>query len=384
MAAEHRTLGRLAALGSSLCLVFAIVIAVPSVPSAAQSEAGLVTSDKEGWWNRLAGVEEEEPAPANPLGGSPAPPPPSTVPEGAIAVGALLGEPDKIAALGVVLPFEQGTVERLVMTLALVEDEAAQGGDPESGAIRACPVTGFWVPEENGKFQNRPEADCEIANAPGTRNEDGSWTFDLTAVASLWVDPAAALFPNGVLLEPVIEPPGSFQVSFAGGPDGIAFDFAGEPGDDADDPFGLDGGGGGFGGGGFGGGGGFDDSGGDTGSFGGDASGGLSGGSFDVGSAPAFTAPDTPPPAIEAPDAGTAAPPTNTGGDVAPGAPVGTQIGNTLGNFPPGAWVVLVLGLVLAFLAALTLGPAGAAGAAPRRAGGVSRVLAQRTAQPTT
>lgn len=380
MAAEHRTLGRLAAVGSSLCLVLAIVIAVPSVPSAAQSEAGPVTSDKEGWWNRLAGVEEEEPAPANPLGASPAPPPPSSVPEGAIAVGAVLGEPDKVAAVGVVLPVEQGgTVARLVMTLGLVEDEAAQGGTPESGAIRACAVTGFWVPEENGKFQNRPEADCEIASAPGTRNEDGSWTFDLTAIASLWVDPAATIFPNGVLLEPVVEPPESFQVSFAGGPDGIAFDFAGEPGDDADDPFGLGGGGGGFDGGGFG------DSGNGGGSFGGGASGGSSGGSFDAGSPPAFTAPDTPPPVVEAPDAGTAAPPTNTGGGgVAPAAPVGTQIGNTLGNFPAGAWVVLLLGLALAFLAALTLGPAGAAEAAPRRAGGVSRVLSQRTAQSTT
>lgn len=359
-------LARCAAGLAVLALVAAVAFAL-GPPVRAQA-GGEVTADKEGWWNRLAGAEEEA-LPANPLGGSPAPPPNTGVPEGAVAVGATLGETDKVAAIGIVLPVERGAVvHELRMDLALAEGPGAQRNE-EGAAVLACPITGFFVPEENGDFANRPDADCDLASAAGERLEDGSWTFDLTAIASLWVDESGTLFPNGVLLVADVEPPASFQLSFAGLPDGVTFAFSATAAPDADDPFGD---GGGFGGGDFDGGG-VSDGGG----------GGFDGGAPRGGDGGSFTPPPPPPPAagpgpqgddeaIDAPVAGgsdaTAAP--------APERP--SESGNTLGNIPAASWVALLAGLVLALVTAWSLGSTQLVEPAARRTGGVSRALATR------
>lgn len=378
MPVTRRSIGRTAALASVASLVLAVVLGSSAAPSGAQSADAQVTADKEGWWNRLRGAAEEQAPVPNPLGGTaPLPPPPTSVPAGAIAVGAQLGETDKVAAIGIMLPVERGgTVDRLVMRLGLAEGDGSQSGDAATGAIRACPVTGFFVPEENGDFRNRPAADCEVGRADGIKDEDGSWSFDLTGIARLWVDPAGTVFPNGVVLEPVVEAPTSFQVSFAGIPDGITFEFAGTPGEGAADPFGPAGGGT------------FDDDGsagtGSTaptgGSFGGSA-GGSSGSSGSAGGG-SFTTPSSPAaPAAAVPTTPeVASPPTTTDTVALPAPTAVSQVGNTFGNLPAGSWVALVLGVGLALLAASTLGPAAATEHAPRRAGGVSRALSQRSA----
>ncbi|HUF32640.1 MAG TPA: hypothetical protein VMN58_05455 [Acidimicrobiales bacterium] len=362
MHAPRPALGRCAAGLAVLALIASVAFALGTGPVQAQA-GGEVTADKEGWWNRLAGAEDEAGAPANPLGGSPAPAPDSGVPEGAVAVGATLGETDKVAAIGIVLPVERGAVvSELRMDLALAEGTGAQRNEDGAGVL-ACPITGFFVPEENGEFANRPEADCDISNAPGERLEDGSWTFDLTAIASLWVDSSGTLIPNGVLLVPDVEPPESFQLSFAGLPDGVTFAFSATAGGDPDDPFGADGGG-------------FDDA------------PSRGGGGFDPGSPPAgtgggsFTPP--PPPAagpgpeVDGDDEAIDAPAAGGSDQAAPTTQRESQAGNTLGNIPPVAWITLVAGLALAVVAAWSLGSANQVEPTARRTGGVSRALAAR------
>jgi hypothetical protein len=349
-----------------LLLLVACSLALAVAPAGAQG--GGVTVDKVGWWYRVQGAQKESPAPP-PGGVVPAIPQPTTgVPEGAIAVAARLGEDDKVAAIGMLLDANPGaTVERFTLTLQEAECAGANQ-NAGSAAIRACPVVSFWAGVENGEWDTRPEADCDSASSDGVRNDDGSWTFDLRAIGSVLLDPFGMVAENGILLIPAVEPPQTFQVSFATG-EAITIDFAASGGTDPGSAFDLDGG--------------FDDpgfdGGGDPGFDGGgsdfDAGGGtgFDGGDFDPGPAPAPEAPD----AGAEPDGPAAA---GSDGIEATAAPAtGTRAGHTLGNLPVSA-VLAVVGLIALLVAvSYTLGPAGRPlPAAVRRQGGVSRALAAR------
>lgn len=329
-------------------VVWALVLLglVPTSPSFGQT-GGAVTADKEGWWS----------AAADATAGTPLPPPPSTVPEGAIAVGSAGGQPDKVAALGVVVDAERGSiVERFVLTLKEAEGPGAQQG--EGAAIVACPVTAFFAPEENGALADAPEADCEAASAEGVRNDDGTWTFDLAPIADAWFDPFGTLNPNGIRLNPGGE--SAFQVSLTGMED-ATFDVAVSPPQEDEDPF---------------------DSVTTTvpGGFGGSSS--SSGSSGSSGSGGITVAP---PPEVAVGDDATPATTVAAGDDeAAPAAeteePAPSRAGDTSGNLPIGAWLVLLAMVGVAVLAMWHLGPAGRAPHTKiQRSGGVSRALAART-----
>lgn len=321
----------------------ALLCLLPVAPTFGQS-APVVTADKEGWWS----------AAADATAGTPLPPPPSTVPAGAIAVGAAGGQPDKVAAIGIVLDAERGSVvERFVLTLQEAEGPAAQQG--EGAVIVACPVTAFFAPEENGALADAPEADCEAAQAEGTRADDGTWTFDLAPIADAWLDPFGTLNPNGIRLDPGGET--SFQVSLTGMED-ATFDVAISPPREETDPF---------------------DSSTTTlaGGFGGSTSSGSSSGSGIA---------VTPAPAPDVADGEGDAPVTT----IAAGAeeeaaaeteaPGPSRAGEVSGNLPIGVWLLLLGALGIALLAMWHLGPAGRVPhAKTQRSGGVSRALAART-----
>lgn len=320
----------------------AVLCLQPIAPTFGQSAAP-VTADKEGWWSASADATAE----------TPLPPPPSTVPAGAIAVGAAGGQPDKVAAIGIVLDAKRGSVvERFVLTMKEAEGTGAQQG--EGAAIVACPVTAFFAPEENGALADAPDADCEVAHAEGSRADDGTWTFDLAPIADAWLDPFGTLNPNGIRLNPGGETP--FQVSLTGMED-ATFDVAISPPQEDDDPF---------------------DSVTTTvpGGFGGSRSPGGSSGSSGSGAIAV-----APPPEVAVGDDESPATTVPAGADdaAATEAAAPSRAGDTSGNLPFGVWLLLLGALGIALLAMWHLGPAGRVPHAKiQRSGGVSRALAAR------
>jgi len=343
-----------------------------SLPAMAQEGPATSTSavlTQDGWWNRAKGQQPSEPA--NPIrsniGGSI--PAPSTVPENGLGIGAAAGEPDKIAAVGIIL---EAPADALVDKLTLTLKETPTNGSQINGAsakIVACPITGFFAGVKNGDFVNRPM--CDVGQSiPGTRAADGTWSFDLTVLASQWIDPTSGLTQNGVVLMEAVDAPVSFQTSLSDIASGtIKLDFSAttfppveeftsdesftatetfdsgttvEDAPAADVPAET-----------------FDDS-----------------ASFSSGTS---TTPNrTPRAAVAAP----AAVPTGSPQIATPASSVGVAAPATLfGNLPPFAVVffVLVVAGVAVFLG-LILGPLAAPSVATVRAGGVSRALAERDA----
>jgi hypothetical protein len=301
------------------------------------------TIDRLGWWH------EKNVATETPAGPVTVPAPPG-VPAGTVSVGAINGEPDRIAALGIAPDALAGdTATQFTLTLTEAEAPAVQANSA-AAAISACPITEFWVPVENGTWANRPVYDCELASVPGTRANDGTWTFDLLPIAQLWLDPAGTVVADGIVLVEDVETPSAFQVVFATEGDGAgAVRFEATPGAPTTDttlpPV-------------------------DPG-FSSDP------GSFDLPDVGAGDVPvgDLPPVAAPTTAAPTTAAPVATG-------PLATTSPNVLGNLPGGLVVAVPAFLVLMALLSFTLGPAGEPVAATRQ-GGVSRALAARSLSRT-
>ena len=330
-----------------LVLLGALALTVGTAGAQTTSTA-TATVDRDGWWNYAnGGVQEEAPDPPSlpvPVPIPPTPPPRNTVPEGAIATGFAVNRVDKVAAVGIVLDAEPGaTVETFVLTLKEVDSRSANI-NAASAAIVACPITSFWaggVP--NAEWGTRPEADCDLAQAPGVRGDDGTWTFDLAAIGALWLDPFGTVAADGVLLtpDPAAEAPTTFQVSWvdvAHGGVGLSFSASGGSTGE-EDPFALGGSE--------------------------PATGGFDTGGATIDAGPALTPPATTP--------ATTAAPRRAREEAAPAA--FTPNRDVLGNLP---WGYLLLALLVVGGSAVTtyvLGPAGQ----PRphlREGGVSRALA--------
>jgi hypothetical protein len=351
-------------------VVLGLVVGVPTAvlgqtgDDVTESGTSSAILSQDGWWNRAQGRQEPEPeSPIRPVIGGTVPAP-STVPADGLGVGAVLGEADKVAAIGFVLdaPLD-AFVDRL--TLTVKESPTANANANASAAvIVACPITDFWASAKNGDFVNRPGCD-DGQSVPGTRAADGTWTFDLVSFGAAWLD--GTLSQNGVLLKEAVEPPVSFQVSFGDlTTKTVQLDFSASGGGfSASSDF-------------------FDDSfltetpadtGADSGGFALDDSPSTfdAGSSFDAGSTDSLTA--APTPAATAPASPAPRPVTPVSG-VAPIADV-----TLFGNLPVAALlflIVLIAGAAL-FLG-LVLGPLAAPTPVTVRRGGVSRALAARDA----
>lgn len=321
----------------------------------AQAEAGDgisatgATVDKVGWWH------SKNVATSTPAANVTVPPPPG-VPAGTLAVGAQNGEPDRIAAIGIV---PEATTGDTVTSFTLSIKEAgppATGFNGTAAKIVACPVTSFWVGGENGTWDTRPAYDCTLASAAGTRAADGTWTFDLLPIGQAWVDPVGSVAPDGVVLVEDVASPDTFQTVFAtSGAGAITVALQFEPGAPVDDGFGD---------------GSFDPGSVDSGSFDSGA------GSFEV---PDIGSGDIPVGGLPAPSVSTPGPGTTPQAEK-PTAPrtVAYRSPNVLGNLPGGVAVLVPAFIVLLGLLTYSLGPAGEPVAVTRQRG-VSRALAARS-----
>jgi hypothetical protein len=315
-----------------------VALALAPVAATTAAQASGVHADSEGWWN--TGPSLPVTLPPSPLGTLPAAPAPD-VPDGSVPVAMRLGQAARVGAIGIVVDAEKGSqVNGLTLTL----QEADATGQQGTGAkVRACPITDFLQPEANGPAEDIPQEDCDTAHADGVRNDDGTWTFDLTAIAAAWLDPFGTLSPNGIRLDPVGDPPATFQVAFTGFEDAtLQADIT--PGAPAEDPFA-------------------------TGSAGG-------AGAFDLGSVGTTGGTDFAAPSAQAPTV--AAPTTQAPKAAAPtrSEPAASRAGQTFGNWPLAVVLLLVAAVALALAAAWTLGPAGRNRPdLARRQGGVSRAL---------
>jgi hypothetical protein len=318
-------------------------LTVLPMPAAFAASSSSVTPDSQGWWNTTGSG-----LPANPLRGT-APVvkvPSPDVPEGLLPVSTRVGQPARIAAIGITFDAPRGTTTVNSLVMHLKESDAGGVQQGSGAAVRACPITSFLVPETNGEASNIPSEDCDTAHADGKRADDGSWTFDLTSIASAWVDPFGTIPPNGVRLDPVGDAPATFQVVFTGFED-ATFDVDVSEGAATSDPF---------------------------------ASGDTSSGSTSAGSSSrdgSFSAPSATLPDVSAAPRTPAANPRRS----ATASPIAASrhAGETFGNFPFGALLVLAGGLLLAILTSISIGAGGAARPeVVRRQGGVSRALSSR------
>jgi len=299
-------------------------------------------ADKDGWWSNTGRAVPDAAVP-------------DTVPSGAIGIAAAGGQATKVAAIGVVLDAAKGsTVQTFTLTMKEAEGTGAQQNSGGASII-ACPITDFFSGDQNGKLSDAPAADCEKAKSEGKRNDDGTWTFDLAAIANEWLDPFGTIAANGLRFNPG---DGTFQVSLTGKEDAV-FDVALSPPQEDNDPF---------------------DSSTTT------VPGGFTG-STSSGSGSDLTV--TPPPAVAVPTTTTAkatgsGSTTPTGDAAAPATPAVSRAGETGGNLPGGVPLLVLLVLAGGALVALALGPLGRRRpASSRRAGGVSRALEARATANT-
>lgn len=182
---------RLASAFAGLLVVIGVAPALAAAPS------------QTGWWWRP------------PVEGVPLPPPP-------LAEGELLvaGGPDgqhAVAALRAKVPRGADVV------LRLQADNEVNGAD---AVVVACAATG-WTPAAGGRWEDRPDADCNGA-VPGTRNADGTaWRFEVGSLVRgdtldvvLQPDPAQPAGRAGVGFAVVFAPPGdgSLTVTTASSP----------------------------------------------------------------------------------------------------------------------------------------------------------------------
>lgn len=163
---------------------------------------------KHGWW-----WTANQPPPET--GVLAAPQPPNPAPQGTLAVSAMGGDPERLAALEVRLAAKPGSSVRSFDMVLRESDEPGANVNAEAATILACPVTElFWADGTAAAWQDRPTYDCETG-VEGKRTDAGLWRFDLTDLASAWLAEDSTDSPSVVLVEGVEEPE-SFQVALEG------------------------------------------------------------------------------------------------------------------------------------------------------------------------
>lgn len=164
---------------------------------------------KTGWW----WVANQPPAETG-LAAFPQPPSPN-IPPGSLPVAAAAGEADKISAIELKLAAKPGAMVQSAKVVLTESTSPGANGNAEAAKIIACPVTdGFWADGAAARWDAKPAFDCQTAQAAGTRDDKGRWTFDLTAIATSWLTPGTTASHSFVLVE-AVDAPESFQVTFA-------------------------------------------------------------------------------------------------------------------------------------------------------------------------
>jgi hypothetical protein len=152
--------------------------------------------------------------PSPPVVGQPAKSPTPEVPDTDFPVAAAAGQSNKETYLHIDTAAIPAGSTVASLKLVLSEDAAASSVAASLAGIVAEPVTGFFVDgTKAAPYSERPSVDASV-KAKGTRAADGTWTFDITAIANRWV--SGQLANNGVALVPSGDPGQSFEVVWAG------------------------------------------------------------------------------------------------------------------------------------------------------------------------
>lgn len=156
---------------------------LPAMPATFGQEAS-PTLDGAGWWNK----SQQVPAPveqAPSLAPAPLPvtevtvPPPPSVPEEGLYVANESSGPAAISAVR----YTGGGSDGGTLTLTLAGSPAT-GQEP----LAACPSPGGFTPEQNGRWDARPEYDEATCTVDGVFSEDNAtvtFTLDSTFVGTL-------------------------------------------------------------------------------------------------------------------------------------------------------------------------------------------------------
>ena len=172
------------------------VVALVALAAVLPSSAGAEAPDDIGWWSRAQ-------TPTTPAGVPPPPtipaPPPQAVPEGGlfVAMGTYSDAPDPAQPPSPVAPIAIAALRFTVpegseatLSLGLAEGYDADGPPqaphppflvdacvPDTNAIAWDPPAGA-----NGRWEDRPIADCDSVSAPSTVEEDGQrMSWELTS-----------------------------------------------------------------------------------------------------------------------------------------------------------------------------------------------------------
>ncbi|MEY2430561.1 MAG: hypothetical protein QOC92_286 [Acidimicrobiaceae bacterium] len=93
-----------------------------------------------------------------------------------------------------------------VLHLAL--EQRASNTNADTATVDACAITGPWTPKRAVAASDGPTFDASRC-VPGTRNPDGTWTFDLAKL------PGGATQPNGIMLVPAAGSMTTFNIAFS-------------------------------------------------------------------------------------------------------------------------------------------------------------------------
>lgn len=169
-----------AALSSKrLALLVLSVAALSSLAIPAALAGGPTRSMHAGWW----WAAQASPRVAVPV--------PQGAEPGSIFVSRHAGAHEKAAAVWIDVADLTAAPESLVVTLDELDGPSAPGG-----TLLACPVVDrAWTPAQGGLWAARALGDCRRTETRvGSRSPDGTWTFDLTAMAGSWVTGALPNF----------------------------------------------------------------------------------------------------------------------------------------------------------------------------------------------
>jgi hypothetical protein len=173
-------------------------------PALAPAQTGGTTVPVTGgswyWAAQVGSIEPPAGTPLPPLAPPGALPTPD-VPDGDFPASVVLGQSDKESFLQLDSSAiaAGSTVSSLVLTLH--EDSAGGNLAADMATVVARAVTGFVAGGDKGKpYSSKPAYDTTGPAADGKRGPDGTWTFDLTAIAARWA--SGELSNNGVALVP--------------------------------------------------------------------------------------------------------------------------------------------------------------------------------------
>lgn len=319
------------------------------------TESGATVAQSGWWWKANDSESPLEPVPKEK---------PPTIPDGALPVSAVNGEPEMLSAIDFTLDAGAGADVSSFSVAARETESPGANVNAANAAIVACPITDLWWDAgEAASWSEVPEHECDNG-AKGVRSEEGVWTFELTGVAAGWLSPQNES-AHGIVLAPEVEAPESFQVTFDGpAEDGIGTELTAVGGTGGGTDMGT--------------GAGTAAGTGDSGSVGGDSV------PADAGS-PEASLPGggegSAVPSGEAPDAAPAAGGGNGGDAGSPppdpqlaASPQATGLESVFQSLPGGLWVLIPLAIGIGYAIMLALGPAGEPGAERQRRG-VSRAL---------